>query len=95
MLLWLLGLQVCKRCSRWHQTELESTCLGCSRASLHHWVVVKESTAFISRLQAWRTGSSCSEDLNSLMAFRGGVLKVTFGVRVAACGLSSDWLVAG
>ena len=33
--------------------------------------------------RAKRTGSSCSEDLNLLMAFREGLLKATFAVRVA------------
>ena len=30
---------------------------------------------------------------NSLMAFKEGFLKATFGVRAAAHGLSSDWLL--
>lgn len=38
-------------------------------------------------------GSSCSKDPDSWMAFRGGLLKATFAVRVAVYGLSSDWLV--
>ena len=38
-------------------------------------------------------GSSCSKDLNSQMVFRGGFLKATFGVRVAAHRLSADWFV--
>ena len=44
-----------------------------------HWVVVKESSAFIAGYQARRTDSSCSEDLNSVMAFREGVLKAVWG----------------
>lgn len=32
---------------------------------------------------------------NSKMAFRGGFLKATFGVRADACELFSDWLVVG
>ena len=30
-------------------------------------------------------GGSCSKESNSLMAFREGFLKATFGVRVAGC----------
>ena len=44
-----------------------------------HWVVVKESSAFVAGYQARRTDSSCSEDLNSVMAFREGVLKAVWG----------------
>ena len=58
-----------------------------------YWVLVKGSAAFIAGHQARRMGSSCSKDQNSPMASREGFLKVTFGVRAAACGLSSDWLV--
>ena len=54
---------------------------------------MKENTAFIAGCYARRTGSSGSKDLNSPLAFGGGCLKATFGVRVAACELSSDWLV--
>lgn len=34
------------------------------------WIVVKESTAFIARHQERSTGSLCSKNLNSSMAFR-------------------------
>ena len=55
-----------------------------------HWVVVKYS--IYCRHQARRTGSSCSKDPNSLMAFREGFLKATFGVRAAGC-MTVFWLV--
>ena len=42
--------------------------------------------------QARRMGSLCSKDLNS-MAFRKGFLKATFGMRIAAYGPYSDWLM--
>lgn len=51
---------------------------------------MKESIAFIEGCQARRMGSSCSKDLNSLMTCREGFLKVTFGIGIVACGLSSN-----
>ena len=57
-------------------------------------VVVKESTTFTEGHQARRTGSSCSKDPDSLMAFREGFLKATFEVRFAGCVIFS-WLVGG
>ena len=76
-------------------TKLNLGLLTCHTAKpiYWHWVVIKEIKVFISGCQARRMGSSCSKDLNSLMAFREGFLKATFRVRVAAHGLSSDWLV--
>ena len=56
------------------------------------WVLVKGSTANISGCQARRTGNSCSEYLNFLMAFREWFLKATLGVRVAGCVISSTTL---
>ena len=50
-----------------------------SKVNYWHWVVVKQSTAFIAGHQARRTGSSCSKDPKSLMAFREGVLKAVWG----------------
>ena len=44
---------------------------------------MKESTVFIAEHQARRMDSSCSEDPDFPMAFREGLLKATFGVRVA------------
>ena len=38
-------------------------------------------------------GQLMLKDPDSQMAFRGGLLKATFVVRVAAYGLSSDWLM--
>lgn len=43
--------------------------------------------------QARRMGSSCSEDSNSLMAFREWFLKATFKLRIVASGFSFDWWV--
>ena len=79
-------------CSR---TEFGSLSLTYAQQSqLTDQVKVKERIAFIAGRQAKKTGSSFSKDLNSLMTFGEGFLKATFGVKVAACGLCSDWLVA-
>ena len=51
-----------------------------------HWVVVKESTAFMAGHQAGRMGSSCSKDLNSPVAFREGVLKSVWRRVLQGCG---------
>ena len=58
-----------------YQTKLRSPPRCRAKSVYWHWVVVKESTVFIAGLQAKRMGSSCSEDPNSLMAYRKGVLK--------------------
>ena len=66
-----------------------------------HWVVVKKSAAFVAGHPAWRqarrTGSSCSKDPNSLMAFRGGFLKARWGRGLRGVWSihihPSDWLV--
>ena len=47
----------------------------------------------IAGIQSRKTGSSCSKDPDSQMAFRGGFIKATFAVRVAVYGLASDWLM--
>lgn len=46
--------------------------------------VVKESTVLTAECHARRTGSWCSKDTNSPMAFRKGFLKAILGVRVTA-----------
>ena len=67
---------------------LRATYLICSKASVLHRVVVKESIAFIAGHQARTTGSSCSEDPNSQMAFREGFLKTLWGRGVTGCPIS-------
>ena len=65
------------------------------------WTVVKESTVFIAKYltrdQTRKTGSSCSKDLASPMAFREGLLKVSWGRGSQGTwstrGHSSDWLM--
>ena len=63
-------------------TKLESASPSSVKQIYWHHVVMKESTAFIARRpkrdQA-RTGSSCSKDPNSGMAFREGFLKTAWG----------------
>ena len=63
-----------------------------------HWVVAKESIVFIAGHQARNIGSSCSKDLNSLLAFREGFLQATLGVWVVRCLIrlwTFFWLAGG
>ena len=76
-----------------HSSECYWTKLGSARPYAMkpicwHQVVVKESTAFITRCWASRMGSSCSEDLNSPLAFREGVLKAAWGKGGSGCVIS-------
>ena len=60
------------RC-RCYQIKLGSTHLCTAKSTHWHWVAVKESSIFIAGTK--RIGSSSSKGLNSLKAFREGVLK--------------------
>ena len=55
--------------------------------------MVNESTLLIVGHQVRRTGSSSLKDPEFLMDFRQWCLEAKFGLRGAACGLSSNWLV--
>ena len=48
-----------------------------------HQVVVKESTVFICRAPSKKNGKFVLKDPNSLVTFRKGFLKATFGIRTA------------
>ena len=53
----------------------------------------KQSKTSEQRKGQARTGGLCSKDLNPTMVLKEEFLNATFGMTVAACGLSSDWLV--
>ena len=68
--------------------------LNCWTAKPICWLqVVTKDYSMYCRRQARRMGSSCSKDPDSLIAFRKGFLKATVGMRIAAYGPSSDWLM--
>lgn len=58
-----------------------------------HWFLWRKTSIYY-RPETKRRGSSCSKDKNSLMFFREGLIKVTFGVRNAG-GMIFFWLVSG
>ena len=59
-------------------------CLPAGSKSVYwHQVVVKESTAFIWRTPSKKNGKFVLKDPNSLVAFRKGFLKATFGIKTA------------
>ena len=71
--------------SLWQRNVVGYRPWDCKRVG--HRLVTKQQQ------QARRMGSSCSKDPNSLTAFSEGFLEATLDVRVAACRLSSDWLM--
>ena len=58
---------------------------------------LQQNESLLSGCQARRTDSSCSKELNSLVAFRQGCLNTVLGERTKGCIISfetsSDWLV--
>ena len=81
-----------------YQTKFGSTRPCALKPIYWHQVVGEGKYSIYCRCQARRTGRSCSEDSNSLMAFRGRVLKAVRG-RVLQGAWSariqfSDWLAS-
>ena len=75
-------------------TKLGSTHQPHSKANLLTLSCGEGKYRVYCRCPVRRTGGSCSEDLNSLVAVREGLLKATFGVRVVG-GVTFFRLVGG
>ena len=68
----------------WYPLLLNQPCSPCSKANLLTLWCVKKSTAFICRATSKENGQLMLESPNPSLIFREGVLKATFGTRVAA-----------
>lgn len=77
--LWCLGISLWGKwwalsecCQTWSWVNSQ---LSWVKLIYWHWVVKKESTAFVSGVQARKTGISCAKGWNTLMAFREKIFK--------------------
>ena len=75
----LLGISPLEIIAYCHWVKFGSTKCGIDTHCVYwHCIVMKECIVFITEYQARRMGSSCSNDPNSPMAFREGVLKAVW-----------------